>query len=160
MPRRPPIPPSKPAIPMPPPECETPPLQQAIPWRPVGLSDAGDRILELRLFYEYTKSTSNTPSLKAMAPVLAFNLGIRHTSDRLLIRHCSQCALCNYCTSSSRRHLKRPGPSPCLSLVLGQRSHETPSSTCSSRQTDCGILACCGDLDCALHLVGSAQQTA
>jgi hypothetical protein len=71
MPRRPPIPPSKPTIPTPPPECETPPLQQALPWRPQGLSDDGDRILELRLFYEYTKSTSNTASLQAITPVLA-----------------------------------------------------------------------------------------
>lgn len=49
----------------------TPPsLGQSVQWKPLGLSDTAERTLELRLFYEYTRSTCNKQSLRAMAPVL------------------------------------------------------------------------------------------
>jgi hypothetical protein len=68
--RHPPSPTSTLSSPTPPPKTRTPSLRQTIQWRPLGLSDAKERVLELRLFYEYTRSTCNVKSFHAMLPVL------------------------------------------------------------------------------------------
>jgi hypothetical protein len=63
-------PPVKHAKPSAPPEIEKPPLQPTISWNPLGISDAEERLLELRLLHHYTKTTCNARSLSSMVPVL------------------------------------------------------------------------------------------
>jgi hypothetical protein len=64
----------KPAIPTPPPKDQGVSLHQSIPWKPLGLSDSEERVLELRLIHEYTKSTCDMRSLGAMSPILGYSM--------------------------------------------------------------------------------------
>lgn len=47
-------------------------VPQTIPWEPLGLSNSTQRLLELRLMHEYTKSTSDMWSLGAMSPSVGY----------------------------------------------------------------------------------------
>ena len=54
----------------PPPKIRAPSVERSLSCQPLGLSDAQERVLELRLFYEYTRSTCITRSPRAMIPLL------------------------------------------------------------------------------------------
>lgn len=53
-------------------DCNDALLLETLPWVPLGLSDSGQRMLELRLMHEYTKSTNDMSSLGSMSPILGY----------------------------------------------------------------------------------------